>query len=274
MLADVEAAFDAFGDPTRRAIIGRLAFGPSPVGQIAAALPVGRPAVSMHLRVLKNAGLVDDRPAGTQRLYQLNPAALMALRDYLDWHWTHALAAFKSAVEQPPQGGNEAVAPELSVVKFIVVDVPRVEAFAFFLEQERWWPVATHHLAEPAGETVVLEPFVGGRWFERTRDGTECDWGRVLVWEPPQRLVLTWQISPGWVFEPDPLKASEIEVRFVAESSQRTRIELEHRHLERYSNNAERMRSILDAPGGAASVLTAFAAAIDGAPVARTASIA
>jgi DNA-binding transcriptional ArsR family regulator/uncharacterized protein YndB with AHSA1/START domain len=268
VLADVAAAFDALGDPTRRAIIGRLAFGPSPVGHIAAALPVGRPAVSMHLRVLKDAGLVDDRPAGTQRLYQLNPVALMALRDYLDWHWTQALAAFKSAVEHQPEGGNVAVAPELNVVKSIVVDVPRVEAFAFFLEHERWWPVATHHLAEPAGETVVLEPFVGGRWFERAADGTECDWGRVLVWEPPQRLVLTWQIGSDWLFEPDPQKASEIEVRFVAESPQRTRIELEHRHLERYANHAERMRSILDAPSGAAGVLAAFAAAIDGAPVA------
>jgi uncharacterized protein YndB with AHSA1/START domain len=152
------------------------------------------------------------------------------------------------------------MAPEISVAKSIVVEVPRVQAFEFFIRQEAWWPARTHHLAEPPGETVVLEPFVGGRWFERGKDGRECDWGTVLVWEPPRRIVVTWQIGAGWVYEPDPSKASEIEVRFLAESQRRTRIEFEHRHLERYGEQAERMRSILDAPGGAAGVLRAYAA--------------
>jgi hypothetical protein len=214
----------------------------------------------MHLRLLKDAGLVVDRRMGTRRLYQLNPEALAALRDYLDWYWTQALATYKRAVEQREEGGTNAMPQEISVAKSIVVEVPRVQAFDFFIRQEAWWPVRTHHLAEPPMETVILEPFVGGRWFERGQDGSECDWGTVLIWEPPRRIVVTWQIGAGWMYEPDPAMASEIEVRFLAESQHRTRIEFEHRHLERYGEHAERMRSVLDAPGGAAGVLQAYAA--------------
>lgn len=260
MNTDVAAGLATLGDSTRRIIVERLACGPLSVHEIADRLPVGRPAISMHLRVLKDAGLVVDRRMGTRRLYQLNPEALAALRDYLDWYWTQALATFKQAVEQQGEGVTSAMTLEVSVAKSVVVEAPRVQAFAFFIRQEAWWPVRTHHLAEPPGETVILEPFVGGRWYERLRDGRECDWGAVLVWEPPRRIVVTWQVGPGWVYEPDQTKASEIEVRFLAESQYRTRIEFEHRHLERYGEQAERMRSILDAPEGAAGVLQAYVA--------------
>jgi DNA-binding transcriptional ArsR family regulator len=91
---------DALGDPTRRAIFERLAKGPTAVGELAAELPVSRPAVSQHLKVLKDAGLVFDRPVGTRRLYQLNPDGVGALRAYVDQFWTHALAAFKEAAER------------------------------------------------------------------------------------------------------------------------------------------------------------------------------
>ena len=93
-------AISALGDPTRRAIFERLADGPRPVGELASGLPVSRPAVSQHLRVLKEAGLVTDRQAGTRRLYQLNPEGIDALRAYLDQFWDKALAAFKDAAEQ------------------------------------------------------------------------------------------------------------------------------------------------------------------------------
>jgi DNA-binding transcriptional ArsR family regulator len=90
----------ALGDPTRRAIFERLADGPRPVGELARGLPVSRPAVSQHLRVLKEAGLVTDRRVGNRRLYQLNPSGIDALRAYLDQFWNQALAAFKEAAEQ------------------------------------------------------------------------------------------------------------------------------------------------------------------------------
>jgi DNA-binding transcriptional ArsR family regulator len=89
----------ALGDPTRRAIFERLAGGPQSVGQLAAGLPVSRPAVSQHLKVLKEAGLVSDRAEGTRRLYRVDPGAVAAMRDYFDQLWNQALAAFKAAVE-------------------------------------------------------------------------------------------------------------------------------------------------------------------------------
>ncbi len=93
--------FSALGDPTRRAIFERLAGGPRSVGELAAELPVSRPAVSQHLKVLKAAGLVSDRAEGTRRLYRVDPGGVGAMRDYLDRFWDQALAAFKAAVEGP-----------------------------------------------------------------------------------------------------------------------------------------------------------------------------
>ncbi|PSL05221.1 ArsR family transcriptional regulator [Haloactinopolyspora alba] len=95
----VARAWEALGDDTRRAIVERLAQRPQAVGELAAALPVSRPAVSQHLKVLKEAGLVDDSAAGTKRIYRLDPAAVGALRDQLDQYWNRALAAYKDVVE-------------------------------------------------------------------------------------------------------------------------------------------------------------------------------
>ena len=93
----------AIGDPTRRAIFELLAEGPTPVGELAARLPISRPAVSQHLAVLKAAGLVSDRAAGTRRLYRLDPAGVAAMRSYLDRFWDQALADFKAAAEHAQQ---------------------------------------------------------------------------------------------------------------------------------------------------------------------------
>ena len=98
-------AMDALGDPTRRAIFEQLRRGPRAVGEIAAELPVSRPAVSQHLRVLKDAGLVMDRREGTRRLYRLDPDGLGELRDYFDGFWTEALAGFKAAAERERRDG-------------------------------------------------------------------------------------------------------------------------------------------------------------------------
>jgi len=99
MNIDIDSALDALGDPTRRRIVGRLAAGPLDVGGIAASMTVGRAAVSMHLRVLKDAGLVSDQPIGNRRVYRLEPDAMRQLRDHLDWYWERSLAAFKQAAE-------------------------------------------------------------------------------------------------------------------------------------------------------------------------------
>ncbi|HET9982588.1 MAG TPA: metalloregulator ArsR/SmtB family transcription factor [Longimicrobiales bacterium] len=99
-----EAQLDALGDATRRAIVTRLRAGPMAVGELARAFPISRPAVSQHLRVLKDAGLVVDEPAGTRRLYRLDPAGFDSLREYFDEFWTQALQAFKERVEQSSTG--------------------------------------------------------------------------------------------------------------------------------------------------------------------------
>jgi DNA-binding transcriptional ArsR family regulator len=97
---------DALGDPTRRAILERLLEGPVAVGELARDFPISRPAISQHLRVLKHASLVIDRPLGTRRLYELNPAGVEALRAYFDRFWNHALAAFKRAAEKEETVGK------------------------------------------------------------------------------------------------------------------------------------------------------------------------
>lgn len=257
---DVNALLDALGHPARRRIVGRLASGPLAVGQIAQGMPMGRPAVSMHLSVLKSAGLIAGQARGNRRLYYLQPEALQRLRDHLDWYWDRAIAAYQQTVEQ--KGGPEVDTPrpEITVHKTVTVRVPLAVAFDVFIDLG-WWPVATHHLAQPAGSRLVLEPFVGGRWYELGPDGTETDWGTVLVFEPPHHLLVTWQFTPDWTYEPDPAHASEIDLRFTAQGPASTRVDHLHRHLERYGLAADRMHSIIDGPNGAGQPLAAYARA-------------
>jgi uncharacterized protein YndB with AHSA1/START domain len=120
-----------------------------------------------------------------------------------------------------------------AVRRTIKVDAPLERAFRVFTESfNSWWP-PEHHIGKADYAEGVLEPREGGRWFERGTDGSECEWGRVLAWEPPHRLVLTWQINGEWQYDPDPARASEVEVRFTADGSGQTLVELEHRLLER-----------------------------------------
>lgn len=122
----------------------------------------------------------------------------------------------------------------------------------------RWWP-RSHTISAVAQKEAVIEPRVGGRWFERGEDGSECDWGSVLVWEPPDRVVLGWQLNPDFKF--DPHVVTEVEVRFIAEGTNATRVELEHRHLERFGDQGEALREKVGSPNGWGKLLEAFAAA-------------
>jgi uncharacterized protein YndB with AHSA1/START domain len=151
-----------------------------------------------------------------------------------------------------------------SVRKSVTVEADQKRAFDVFTDRHgTWWP-STYHIGTSDYETAVIEPFAGGRWFERGVDGTEADWGRVLVWEPPQRLVLAWQITPDFQFDPD--LATEIEVRFEPIGPNQTRVDLEHRHFDRFGARAAEMRAIFDsggvpgAPQGWAGILMEFAA--------------
>ena len=116
----------------------------------------------------------------------------------------------------------------------IVVEVSAEKAFSVFTERLGDFKPPEHNLlAAPITETV-FEPRVGGHIYDRATDGTECHWARVLVYEPPLRVVFSWDIGPTWQLETDPENASEVEVRFIAETADRTRVELEHRNIDRH----------------------------------------
>jgi uncharacterized protein YndB with AHSA1/START domain len=106
---------------------------------------------------------------------------------------------------------------------------------------------------------AVIEPRVGGRWYERGDDGSTCDWGSVLAWEPHSRLVLSWDISAD--FQYDPTLKTEIEVRFIPDGDDRTRVELVHRHLDRYGPRRDEMWTIFDSTGDWGKILESFARA-------------
>ncbi|WP_040782684.1 SRPBCC family protein [Nocardia pneumoniae] len=139
------------------------------------------------------------------------------------------------------------------------VAMPIEKAFAFFTESfGSWWPAA-YHIGQAEMADAILETGEGGRWYERGVDGTECDWGRVLTWEPPHRLVVTWQINGHWQYDPDPAHASEIEVRFTPEGPNQTSVELEHRHLDRLVDGKAIHDTIVERGGGWGTVLELFA---------------
>lgn len=148
------------------------------------------------------------------------------------------------------------------VRKTIHVRAPQEVAWRVFTEKlGSWWPLATHKIGAAKAVDAVIEPRVGGRWFERGDDGSTCDWGRVLAWEPVSRLVLSWDISADWTA--DPSLGTEVEVHFIAEGRE-TRVVLEHRKLDRYGKRLDEMRGIFDSEGGWGGLLAAFAAKTHG----------
>lgn len=139
---------------------------------------------------------------------------------------------------------------ETSVHTSMVVEAPIERAFSVFTEEmASWWP-EDHHILEADLAEMVFEPRAGGHIYDRGVDGSECRWARVLAYEPPTRLVFSWDINLQWKLETDPAKTSEVEVRFVAEDADRTRVELEHRKLERHGKGWEQMRDAVGSPGG------------------------
>ena len=130
-------------------------------------------------------------------------------------------------------------AEETSITTEVVVDVPVEHAFRVFTERFDQIKPRDHNMLEVDIADSVFEPREGGRVYDRGVDGSECQWARVLAYEPPDRIVFTWDISPRWQIEDDLSRASEVEVRFIAESAERTRVELEHRHLDRHGEGWE-----------------------------------
>ena len=142
------------------------------------------------------------------------------------------------------------------VRKQITVNANQQRAFDLFTnEMSRWWP-ATHSILKSPLKQYVVEPRAGGRWYAVGEDGSTGQTGYVIDWHPPRLVVLAWQLSAEWQF--DPALVTEVEVRFIAESANITRVELEHRNLQRMGERGAQVRSMVDAPGGWTAVLESF----------------
>jgi uncharacterized protein YndB with AHSA1/START domain len=150
-------------------------------------------------------------------------------------------------------------AMDTSVEASIVVEAPIERAFAVFTEDFGRFKPPEHNLLQAEIAETVFEPRAGGYLYDRGVDGSECRWARVLAYEPPTRVVFSWDISPQWQIETDLEKTSEVEVRFVAEAQERTRVELEHRNLERHGDGWEGVRDGVASEGGWPLYLQRFA---------------
>jgi uncharacterized protein YndB with AHSA1/START domain len=139
---------------------------------------------------------------------------------------------------------------ETVVRREIVVPAPVDRAFAVFTERIGDFKPPEHNLLGAPIAQTVLEPRVGGSIVDRATDGTECRWARVIEFEPPRRLVFSWDISPRWEIESDPAQTSEVEVRFEPETPERTRVVLEHRNLDRHGTGWEAVRDGIDGDQG------------------------
>jgi uncharacterized protein YndB with AHSA1/START domain len=154
---------------------------------------------------------------------------------------------------------TEQTRPGAVVRREVAVDVPVDRAFDVVTRRlDAWWPHDSHHIgATPA--IAVLEPRVGGRCFSLAEDGTQTDWGQVLTFDPPSRLVFAWMLTPAWQFEPDPARASEVEVTFTALTPARTEVVLTHGGFERYASGGDEMRELVDGAGGWGMLIDRYA---------------
>lgn len=149
-----------------------------------------------------------------------------------------------------------------SVKRTLRVGVPIDRAFRVLTEKMgTWWP-ATHHIGKAPFTEIVVEPHTGGRWFERAATGEECDWGKVLVWEPPKRIVFSWNLQTDWKYSADMSRASEVSFEFIPEGPESTRVEFEHGHIDRHGEGWETIRKGVHA--GWMEVLTPYVHLLDG----------
>ena len=144
-----------------------------------------------------------------------------------------------------------------AVVRSVTVSATLDHAFRVFTERfTSWWPPG-YHIGEVEMAEAVLEPRAGGRWYERGVDGSECDWGTVLAWDPPRRVLLAWQIDGEWHRDPDPAHASEVEVTFTDDAPDRTTVTVEHRNFDRLAH-ANSLSEAIGGEGGWGLILTRY----------------
>jgi uncharacterized protein YndB with AHSA1/START domain len=152
----------------------------------------------------------------------------------------------------------------VSVRKEVVVEAPQERAFRVFTENfDAWWP-REHHIGKAALKEAVIEPRANGRWYEKGVDGSECDWGKVLAWDPPRRMLLAWQLNAQWQYQADFL--TEVEVTFTPDGPRRTRVVLEHKNIERFGPEMAETQKALGGAGGWNGLLELYAKKASEAP--------
>lgn len=150
-----------------------------------------------------------------------------------------------------------------SVHKTITVKTSTAHAFHVFTDGfSTWWP-KSHHIGKSPMKRAILEGKVGGRCYTEQEDGTACDWGSILVWDPPHRLVIAWQITGQWTYEPELARSSEVEITFTPQADGSTRVDLEHRRLERHGAGAVQMRTAIDGSEGWGALLDLYKVAAE-----------
>lgn len=225
----------ALGDGTRRSVFDLVAKRPRSVGELAELLPVSRPAVSQHLRVLETAGLVTATAHGTRRIYRVDPTGLAGLRDWIDQQWDRVLDEFVDATRKEAELQTKTqIEP---VIKRRTLEIDPEAAFDLFTQRiQTWWPLASHSIHGKDVIEIRFERRVGGQVVEVTADGTEVSWADVMAWDPPNRFVLSWHPNPN------PIAASTLEVRFAAAGGGKTEMYLEHRGWEEFGADGPDLR--------------------------------
>ena len=193
----VEAQLGALSVEVRREIYRLLLERPRSVGELAEELPVSRPAVSQHLKVLLEAQLAYVETVGTRHVYTADPEGMARLRDWVDGMWQTALGSFARFAGEQEEGEMAETGTQIEPVrKTIVVPGTPAEVFGWFTDRiDEWWPKVTHSVSGDDTSTVIVEGHEAGRVYERSADGEEHEWGMISVWEPGSRIEMTWH--PG-----------------------------------------------------------------------------
>ena len=254
-------AIDALSDPGRREVLEQLGEGPRTAAQLATSMAAPVPVLAEWLRTLQGAGLVAEDRTSQLPTYQVNSKGVEELRDFLE-----RIANLPSTeISGVPVGRHR---PQLTApdIHFLIRrEVPlhrsQVQAFELFTAgMGGWWPLGRCHVGLSPAVTIVIEPKAGGRWYERGDDGSESPWGETLVFEPFQRVVLSWRVDADWHY--DPAIRTEVEVNFVAQGPGDCLVQLEHRSLEQLGADAVRLQDAFDSQDGWSDLLRRFAEAI------------
>ena len=233
---------EALAVGSRRAIYEMLLTRPRSVTDIASHLPISRPAVSQHLKVLTDAGLARATSVGSRRVYSADPSGMAELREWVDQMWDTAMGGFVDFAKQQKEvamGQSETDRLEPVIKKVLVPGEPGVVFELFTARTGEWWPLSSHSVGGDDAVDVRIEPRLGGRVYEVTGDGGEHEWGRVTGWEPAARVAFTWY--PGMSSS----QATHVEITF-RHSGEDTELTLVHDGWAARGIDGEEMRQSYD----------------------------